>query len=207
MRDILDAQSQWENERGAIEQEVLRDESAPGGDFFRDAQAYVFAGTPYARQGVGTIAAFNRLTGPELKKFYERWYAPNNAVSSSPANVDKEAVLAQVRSYFENIPKRAIPAHSVAHFEPLEQKVIRRPTTLTYPLAALAFRFPGVNSPDFLAAYLLAAGSRLAARAVAGARRFRRGARRRMGLDAVRPRRPTRDGDRGPRTERKPRPR
>jgi zinc protease len=155
MRDILDAQSQWENERGAIEQEVLRDESTPGGDFFRDVQAYVFAGTPYARQGVGTIPAFNRLTGPDLKKFYERWYAPNNAVFVVAGNVDKEAVLAQVRSYFETIPRRAVPAHPVAHLEPLEQKVIRRPTSLTYPLAALAFRFPGVNSPDFLAAYLL----------------------------------------------------
>ncbi len=155
MRDILDAQSQWENERGAIEQEVLRDESTPGGDFFRDVQAYVFAGTPYARQGVGTIPAFNRLTGPDLKKFYERWYAPNNAVFVIAGNVDKEAVLAQVRSYFEGIPRRAVPAHPVAHLEPLEQKVIRRPTSLTYPLAALAFRFPGVNSPDFLAAYML----------------------------------------------------
>jgi zinc protease len=155
MRDILDAQSQWENERGAIEQEVLRDESNPGGDFFRDVQAYIFAGTPYARQGVGTVAAFNRLTGPDLKKFYERWYAPNNAVFVIAGNVDKAAVLAQVRSYFEAIPRRAIGTHPVVHLEPLEQKVIKRPTSLTYPLAALAFRFPGVNSPDFLASYLL----------------------------------------------------
>jgi len=155
MRDILDEQSEWENERGAIEQEVLRDESSPGGDFFRDAQAFVFAGTPYAREGVGTVAAFNRLTGPELKAFYDRWYAPNNAVLVIAGDIDKDAVLAQVRSYFESIPRRTIPPHPVARLEPLEQKVIRRPTTLTYPLAVLAFRFPGVRDPDFLAAYLL----------------------------------------------------
>jgi zinc protease len=155
MRDILDLQSQWENERGAIEQEVLRDESAPGADFFRDVQALAFAGTPYARQGVGTVADFNRLTGPELKKFYDRWYAPNNAVLVIAGDIDKEAVLAQVRSYFDAIPKKAIPAHPVAHFRPLEKKVIRRPTSLTYPLAVLAFRMPGIDSPDFLASYLL----------------------------------------------------
>src|SRR5271165_2551210 len=155
MRDILDDQAQWENERGAIEQEVLRDESAPGADFFRDVQAYIFAGTPYARQGVGTIPAFNRLTGPDLKKFYERWYAPNNAVFVIAGNVDKAAVLAQVRSYFESIPKRAVPSHAVAHLEPVQRRVIRRPTSLTYPLASLSFRFPGVDSPDFIASYLL----------------------------------------------------
>ena len=155
MHNLLDEQSQWEKERGAIEQEVLRDESAPGADFFRDVQAYAFAGTPYARQGVGTVGAFNRLTGPDIKKFYDRWYAPNNAVLVIAGDVDKEAVLAQVHSYFDAIPKKAIPAHPVVHLEPLEPRTISLPTTLTYPLAAIAFRFPGVNSPDFLASYLL----------------------------------------------------
>lgn len=155
MRDVLDAQAQWANERGAIEQEVLRDASSPGGDFFRDAQAFAFAGTPYAHQGVGTRAAFERLTGPRLKAFYERWYAPNNAVFVIAGDVDAARVLAQVRAYFETIPKRGVPAHAVAHLEPLVQQVIRRPTTLTYPLAALGFRLPGVTSPDFLASFLL----------------------------------------------------
>jgi zinc protease len=155
MHDLLDEQTQWENERGAISQEVLRDESSPGSDFFRDVQAYAFAGTSYARQGVGTVAAFNRITGPDLKKFYDRWYAPNNAVLVIAGDVDKEAVLAEVRSYFEAIPKKAIPAHPAVHLEPLEPRTINRPTTLTYPLAAVAFRFPGVKSPDFLAVYLL----------------------------------------------------
>jgi zinc protease len=155
MRDVLDAQSQWENERGAIEQEVLADESSPGADFFADVQALAFAGTAYARQGVGTVAAFNRLTGPDIKKFYDRWYAPNNAVLVIAGDVDKEATLARVRSFFDSVPKRAVPPHAVAHFAPLEKKLIRRTTTLTYPLAAVAFRFPGVDSPDFLAAYML----------------------------------------------------
>ena len=155
MRDVLDAQSQWENERGAIEQEVIRDESTPGGDFFRDAQALAFAGTPYARQGVGTVAAFNRLTGPDIKKFYERWYAPNNAVFVIAGDVDANAVLARVRGYFEAVPRRAIPSHPVVRFRPLQQTLIRRTSTLTYPLAVVALRFPGVDSPDFLASFLL----------------------------------------------------
>ncbi len=156
MRNVLDLQSQWENERGAITQEVLRDESMPGADFFRDVQAFAFSGTPYARQGVGTVAAFNRITGPDLKKFYDTWYAPNNAVLVIAGDVDKEAVLARVRSYFESIPRKVIPPHAGAHLEPLQRRVIRRPSTLTYPLAVVAFRFPGIESPDFLPAYLLA---------------------------------------------------
>ena len=155
MHDILDAQSQWENERGAIEQEVIRDESAPGADFFREAQALFMAGTPYEHQGVGTRAAFDRLTGPQLKAFYERWYAPNNALLVLAGNLDPEKTLAQIRARFEAIPERTIPAHAVAHLRPIERVVLHRPTTLVYPLALVGFRMPGVDSPDFLASFLL----------------------------------------------------
>jgi zinc protease len=155
MRDVLDAQPQWADERGAIEQEVLRDESAPGGDFFRDAQALAFAGTPYAHQGVGTRAAFDKLTGPELKAFWERWYAPNNAVLVVAGDVDPPEVLERVRSAFGTIPRRALGVHASAPLAPLRRTVLHRATTLSYPFAAVGFRMPGVRSPDFLPSFVL----------------------------------------------------
>jgi zinc protease len=157
MTDILDAQGEWENERGAIEQEVLRDETAPGNEFFEGAQRIAFAGTPYEHDGVGTKGAFDRLTGPDLKKFYKRWYAPNNAVLVIAGNVDPQATLAAVRERFEAIPEHAVPAHEVAHLEPIARTVLRKKSTLVYPLAAVAFRMPGVDSPDFLPSYVLQA--------------------------------------------------
>ena len=83
MRDVLDAQAQWENERGAIEQEVLRDESEPGNDFFRDVQLLAFAHTPYGHEGVGTRASFDRLTGPRIKRFTTAGMRPTTRCSSS----------------------------------------------------------------------------------------------------------------------------
>jgi zinc protease len=155
MRGVLDAQSEWQNERGAIEQEVLRDESIPGADFFRSAQALAYAATPYAHDGVGTKAAFDKLTGPELKAFHDRWYAPNNAVLVVAGDVDPGAALAQIRARFESIPSHPVPAHAVAHLRPLQRAVLARPTTLVYPLAAVGFRFPGVDDPDFVASFVL----------------------------------------------------
>ena len=155
MRDVLDLQSQWQNERGAIEQEVARDEAAPGSDFFTDAQAIAFKGTVYEHPGVGTKPAFDALTGPRLKAFWQRWYAPNNAVLVIAGNVDPAATLAAVRARFESIPEKAVPAHQAAHFQPLKRTVLRRPTTLAYPLAAVGFRLPGLDSPDFLPSFVL----------------------------------------------------
>jgi zinc protease len=155
MRGVLDLQSQWQNERGAIEQEVARDEAAPGSDFFSDATAIAYKGTVYEHPGVGTKAAFDALTGPRLKAFWNRWYAPNNAVLVIAGNVDPARTLADVRAHFEAIPEKTIPAHQTAHFQPLKRTVLRRGTTLAYPLAAIGFRLPGLNSPDFLASFVL----------------------------------------------------
>jgi zinc protease len=155
MRDVLDAQAQWENERGAIEQEVLRDASEPGSDFFRDAQLIAYAHTPYGHEGVGTRAAFDRLTGPRIKEFYRRWYAPNNAVLVVAGDVDPTRTLEQIRARFASIPARPVPAHAVARFVPLRRVVVARPTTLVYPLAAIGFRLPGVDSVDFLPSFVL----------------------------------------------------
>jgi len=155
MHGVLDLQSQWQNERGAIEQEVARDEAQPGSDFFSDASALAYKSTVYEHPGVGTKAAFDALTGPRLKAFWDRWYAPNNAVLVIAGDVDPAATLASVRAHFEAIPEKNIPEHQSAHFQPLKRTVIRRATTLAYPLAAVGFRMPGLQDPDFLASFVL----------------------------------------------------
>ena len=155
MRDVLDAQAQWENERGAIEQEVLRDESTPGSDFFSQVHALAWAGTPYGHEGVGTKAAFDKLTGPQIKAFHDRWYAPNNALLVVAGDIDPAKTLAQIRARFEPIPGHPVPAHASANLKPLKRTVIRRPTRLIYPLAVVAFRFPGITSKDFLPSFVL----------------------------------------------------
>jgi zinc protease len=155
MHDVLDAQSEWTNERGAIEQEVARDLSTPGRDFFQDVRALAWAGTGYEHDGVGSKAAFDQLTGTRLKAFWRRWYAPNNAVLVVAGDFDPARALAQIRSRFEGIPRRDIPAHAHAAIRPLARTVIHRTTSLTYPLAAIAYRMPGIESPDFLPSFVL----------------------------------------------------
>jgi zinc protease len=155
MHGVLDLQSQWQNERGAIEQEVARDEAQPGSDFFTDASAIAYKGTVYEHPGVGTKAAFDALTGPRLKAFWDRWYAPNNAVLVIAGDVDPAATLASVQAHFQGIPEKKIPAHQSAQFQALKRTVIRRTTTLAYPLAAIGFRMPGLQDPDFLASFVL----------------------------------------------------
>ncbi|GAC1625321.1 MAG: pitrilysin family protein [Vulcanimicrobiaceae bacterium] len=155
MRDVLDAQSQWQIERGAIEQEIARDESSPGADFYRDAQAFAFAGTPYAHDGVGTRSAFARLTGPRIKAFYRRWYAPNNAVLVVAGDVEPQATLATIKSLYGSIPAHPVPERPAVELQPVKAETFALESDLPYVLSFTGYRLPGTSDPDYAAAQVL----------------------------------------------------
>lgn len=157
MRAINDDQSAWQIERGAIEQEVAADLSQPGNDFFDHVRAIAFRGTGYEHDGVGTKAAFDRLTGSELQEFHARWYAPNNAVLVIAGDVEPTVALAQVRAHFAAIPRRPIASHAIAHPPTIQRTVLHERSTMIYPLATVAYRFPGISDRDFLPSYVLQA--------------------------------------------------
>src|SRR5246127_4717152 len=106
MRDIQDAQSEWDQERPAIEQEVARDLSNPTYKFMTRLNEDMFSGTVYSHDPLGTKDSFDATTGEMLKDFYKRWYAPNNAILIIAGDVDPSAVLAKVKEYYGNIAKR-----------------------------------------------------------------------------------------------------
>ena len=110
MRDLLTTQELWQQERGAIEQEVAQDLSNPQYLFFSRLLEKVFAGTPYAHDALGTRPSFQKTTGKMLKDFYKRWYAPNNAILVIVGDIDPPATLTMVKGIFETIPGRAVPA-------------------------------------------------------------------------------------------------
>src|SRR5690348_2290502 len=80
MAGVDDTQALWEKERGAIEQEVASDLSNPTYVFYTELLAHMFAGTPFAHDGLGTRPSFDQTTGEMLRKFHDTWYAPNNAI-------------------------------------------------------------------------------------------------------------------------------
>ena len=58
MRGVLDSKKDWDQERGAIEQEVAQDLSNPGYVLYEKLRASMFAGTPYAHNALGTRPSF-----------------------------------------------------------------------------------------------------------------------------------------------------
>jgi zinc protease len=156
MARVLDSQRLWEEERGAIEQEVAQDLSNPLYVFYTTLLSKIFAGTPYSHDALGTRPSFQKTTGRMLKSFHGKWYGPNNAVLVIAGSVDPKQTLKKVKIMFEKIPPRRTPPRAKIHFRPLMPDTIELETDLSYGMVVVAYRLPGYNSPDFAAAQVLA---------------------------------------------------
>ncbi len=157
MRGIVASEDLWRHERGAIEQEVAQDLSAPEYVAYEKTLAAVFRGTPYELDPLGTRPSFDHTTAAMLRRFHDTWYAPNNAILVIAGDVDPEAVLAAVERLFGALPRKTLPERPAFRFEPVAPERIDLVTDRPYGLVLLAFRMPGTESPDYAAARVLAA--------------------------------------------------
>jgi len=155
MHGVLDLDSDWAQERGAIEQEVAQDLSNSFYRFFSTAQADLFAGTPYEHDALGTRPSFQKTTGALLKRFYTTWYQPNNAVLIIVGDVDPQAALASIRKLFAAIPAHPTPARPAVHLQPLKATTLTLDSDLPFAIALVGYRLPGFDSPDYAAATIL----------------------------------------------------
>jgi zinc protease len=155
MKAVSDAQSEWDHERGAIEQEVAQDLSDPGYVLYSKLRGIAFKGTPYAFDALGTRPSFDKTTAAMLKRFHDQWYAPNNALLVIVGNVDPAATLTQVKALFGAIPSKALPARPAVTLQPLKQTSFTVDTDRPEGTQMIAFRVPGLDSPDIPALEVL----------------------------------------------------
>lgn len=156
MRGIDANEQDWDKERGAIEQEVARDLSSPTYLFYKQLLAAMFKGTPYAHDALGTRPSFDKTTAKDLKKFYDTWYAPNNAILVIVGDVEPKQALQQVENLFADIPAKQLPKRTPIKLGTVKAQTLNLPTDLPYGLTLTSFRMPGYKDPDYAAGVILA---------------------------------------------------
>jgi zinc protease len=155
MSGVLDSEKLWSQERGAIEQEVAQDLSNPEYMFYTRLLSTMFRGTPYSHDALGSKPSFDRTTGEMLRKFYDTWYAPNNAILIVAGDVEPRTALAMVKKLFGGIPRKKLPPRQEIALQPVMPETIRLKSDLPYGLAIISFRMPGYDSLDYAAAKLV----------------------------------------------------
>lgn len=148
--------SEWDKERGAIDQEVSRDMSSPAYKAFSQMQALFFTGTVYEHDALGSRDSFARTNVSDLRDFYRKWYVPNNAVLVIVGDVDLDKTQKSVEDAFGRIPASDLPQHPQLHaINPKAQK-LSYPSNYPVGLSVLAFPMPGASDKSFATADILA---------------------------------------------------
>jgi len=106
---LLDSvtQQKFEIQRETVKNERgQRYDNAPYGLVFEKiGEALYPPGHPYSWSTIGYIEDLNRVDVNDLKRFYLRWYGPNNAVLTIAGDVNPEKTLELVKKYFGSIPR------------------------------------------------------------------------------------------------------
>jgi zinc protease len=151
---LLDAvtQQKFEVQRATVKNERgQRYDNAPYGLIFEKLSGSLYPyGHPYSWPTIGFIEDLNRVDVNDLKRFFLRWYGPNNATVTVGGDVNTDDVVKLVEKYFGSIP--AGPAVVNADKAPGSLEADRylsyEDNNIRFP--ALLFAFPTVEDshPD-----------------------------------------------------------
>jgi len=95
--------------RVVMEERRLRTEDKPLSLLREALFATAFVASPYRHPVVGWMDDLQNMTAADALAWYQRWYAPNNAVVVIAGDIDPQQVLKLAEKYFGAIPPKTLP--------------------------------------------------------------------------------------------------
>jgi zinc protease len=92
------------------EERRLRTEDRPSGKVFEQFNAVAWRASPYRNPIIGWMNDIKHLSLEDLAAWYERYYAPNNAILVVVGDIDPEAVFEMAKTHFGGFEPMEIPA-------------------------------------------------------------------------------------------------
>ncbi|MEN9430265.1 MAG: hypothetical protein RJA86_1124, partial [Pseudomonadota bacterium] len=95
--------------RVVMEERRQRTDDSPQGIALERFQAVAMLTTPNRNPTIGWMSDLENMSVDELKKWYQTWYAPNNATLVIVGDVNTDEVKVLVEKYFAPIPAQVLP--------------------------------------------------------------------------------------------------
>jgi zinc protease len=164
MRNLLFRPEMITVEREVVKEEIRQQDNQPYAKGLLRFLGIAYTKHPYAWAAGGTIKDLDATKPEDLKKFYDTYYQPNNALLVVVGKVSLDAVKASVEKYFGAIPKGAEPPRpATAAAEPAQtakRREVVEPGQVG--LALIGFHVPPAKDKDIyalqVAAIILGAG-------------------------------------------------
>lgn len=110
--------------RVVMEERRLRTDDQPIAQLFEVVNATAYVAHPYKNPVVGWMNDLQNMTAADAQAWYQRWYAPNNAIVVVAGDVDARQVLALAEKYYGKIPPKTLPRSKLL-LEPLQAGIKR----------------------------------------------------------------------------------
>ncbi len=126
MRNLLFRDKMIKTEREVVKEEIRQQENNPLVKGLLKFLELAYTKHPYAWTAGGTIKDLDNTTLADLKKFYDTYYVPNNAMLVIVGDVSEADAKAAAKKYFAGIKRGATPPRPAdAATEPAQTKLRR----------------------------------------------------------------------------------
>ncbi len=113
-------------------------------------------GHPYSWTTIGYIEDLNRSDVNDLKRFYMRWYGPNNAVLTVAGDVNTDEVLKLANNYFGTVSRGPeVKPQKIETVKLAESRYISYEDNVKFPMLRMSYPTVASNAPDEAALVVL----------------------------------------------------
>ncbi|MGV1017762.1 MAG: M16 family metallopeptidase [Fluviibacter phosphoraccumulans] len=131
-----------------MEERRMRTDDQSSARVHEAMNAVAWQAHPYRRPVIGWMSDLEQMTVADVRDWYRRWYAPNNATLVVVGDVNHQQVFGWAKQTYGAIPARALPERK-QYEEPVQtgqrQLEVKAPADL--PLLVMGWKAPRLNDP------------------------------------------------------------
>jgi zinc protease len=149
MRDALILDAERQSEMTVVRNEMEGDESDPSNGLYQEITELAYRSHPYHHPTIGYRGDVEGIQTARLRRFYERYYMPNNAVMTLVGDFKTADAIALAHAYFDRIAAGPEPPlmHTTEEAQMGERRLVLRRQGESN-LLEVAFHIPQASSRD-----------------------------------------------------------
>jgi zinc protease len=153
MRNLLFRKDMIDTEKEVVKEEIRQQENSPITKGFLRFLEIAFTKHPYAWTAGGNLKDLDATTPQDLKKFYDAYYQPNNALLVVAGKASLDQVKASAEKWFGAIPKAGDPPRPSKDAQEPAQTSTRRETAQPSQIGitAIGWHIPAAKDKDVYA--------------------------------------------------------
>lgn len=150
MRHLLLPPEEFAKElKVVMEERRLRTDDNPQALTYEQFMATAFVNSPYHQPIIGWMDDLKNLTVEDLRVWYQRYYAPNNATLVVVGDVEPDNVLRMARRYFGGLkPSELKPSKPRKEFEQRGLRRIEVKAPAQLPFLSMGYKVPVINTAE-----------------------------------------------------------